>query len=100
MTDITTLKETEAKLRTSQERYQAIVEDQTEFVGRFLPNGILTFANHAYFKYFNENPETALGRPFTNRIPYEDVQRVLAHLASLTPENPADAIEHRSIVNG
>lgn len=100
VTDITALKETEEKLRTSQERYRAIVEDQTEFVGRFLPNGILTFANHAYFKYFNENPETALGRPFTNRIPNDDAQMVLAHLASLTPENPVDAIEHRSIVNG
>ena len=41
-----------ASLQESEARYRAIVEDQTELICRFAPDGTLTFANDAYCRYF------------------------------------------------
>lgn len=42
----------EDALRKSEARYRAIVEDQTELICRFAPDGTLTFVNDAYCRYF------------------------------------------------
>jgi PAS domain-containing protein len=42
--DITDRKQTELALQQSEARYRAIVEDQTEMINRFLPDGTITFA--------------------------------------------------------
>ncbi len=41
-----------AALQESEARYRAIVEDQTELICRFAPDGTLTFVNDAYCRYF------------------------------------------------
>ena len=41
-----------AALRVSEARYRAIVEDQTELICRYQPDGTLTFVNEAYCRYF------------------------------------------------
>jgi PAS domain S-box-containing protein len=46
--DITDRKRAEEALRESELRYRAVVEDQTELICRFLPDGTLTFVNEAY----------------------------------------------------
>ncbi|AFY83750.1 hybrid sensor histidine kinase/response regulator [Oscillatoria acuminata] len=44
-------------LRASEARYRAIIEDQTEFICRFAPDGTLTFVNDAYCRYFTMTRE-------------------------------------------
>ena len=51
----------------SEERYRNVVEDQTEFISRFSPDGRLTFVNGAYCPVFwprrkNLSREAAHGR--------------------------------------
>lgn len=46
------LEHSEQELTRNRVRYQAIVEDQTELICRYLPDGTLTFANLAYCRYF------------------------------------------------
>ena len=41
-------REAEEALRESRGRYRTIVEDQTELINRFLPDGTITFVNEAY----------------------------------------------------
>ena len=41
-------------LQESEARYRAIVEDQTELICRFAPDGTMTFANNAYCRYFGK----------------------------------------------
>ncbi len=48
-----TLSRNEARLRESEMRYKSIVEDQTELIIRFLPDGTLSFINNAFCNYFN-----------------------------------------------
>ena len=52
--DITIRKEAEEALRRSEAAYRAVVEDQTELICRFSPDGKLSFVNEAYCRYFGK----------------------------------------------
>ena len=53
-----------SRLEESERRYRAVVEDQTELVCRYLPNGELTFVNDAFCRFFGSDAESLLGRKF------------------------------------
>ncbi|NMB79420.1 MAG: PAS domain S-box protein [Methanomicrobiales archaeon] len=82
-------------LEESEERYRAVVEDQTEFICRFTPDGRLTFVNNAYCRYFGLEKTACLNKPQVVDMPPEDAAQMKRHLASLTPQNPVAPIEHR-----
>ncbi len=96
--DITDRKRMEEALRKSTEQYRAVIEDQTEFICRFTPNGTLTFVNDAYCRYFSLDRVRCLGNAYTVKLLPEDARRMKQHLAALTPQNPVAAIEHRIIM--
>jgi PAS domain S-box-containing protein len=85
----------EEALRKSEARYRAIVEDQTELICRFLPDGKLTFVNDAYCRYFQKRRDELVEHTFIPLIPEEDREKVQRHLAALGPENPFASHEHR-----
>jgi PAS domain S-box-containing protein len=85
----------DAALRASENRYRAVVEDQTEFICRFRPDGTLTFVNEAYSRYFNKRPEELVGKNFKQFLQPEDVPMVEAHLARLGRLSPLSTYEHR-----
>ena len=84
--------------RESEARYRAVVEDQTELICRFLPDGTLTFVNDAYCRYFGMTREELIGDNFIPLMPDEDHDLVQAHVASLSRENPAVTCEHRVVL--
>jgi diguanylate cyclase (GGDEF)-like protein/PAS domain S-box-containing protein len=90
-------RQAEESLRESEARYRAIVEDQTELIRRFLPDGALTFVNEAYCRYFGKKPKELIGHTFMPFIPDEDQEIVRKQLASLSPENPVVTYEHRVV---
>jgi PAS domain S-box-containing protein len=96
--DISLRKQIERAHLESEERYRNVVEDQTEFICRFTPDGIITFVNDAYCRYFGLNKKTCIGSPHQVFLLDEDVGLMKQHLASLTLENPTGTIEHRVIL--
>ena len=96
--DITEKNRQEALLNENEERFRNIVEDQTEFVCRFRPDGTHVFVNEAYCRYFGKTRDEITGHRFIPAVPPEDQQRLRDHLAGLTPENPVASIEHRIIM--
>ena len=70
--DITDRKQAEIALKESAERYRAVVEDQTEFIVRWKPDGTRTFVNEAYLRYYNIPMEEALTSNFMSLIVEED----------------------------
>jgi PAS domain S-box-containing protein len=88
----------EQALKESEERYRNVVEDQTEFISRCLPDSTHVFVNDAYCRYFGLKSDEILGHRFRPRIPGEDRDRVKQFFASLTPDHPVDVIEHRIIM--
>jgi PAS domain S-box-containing protein len=85
------------QLRQSEERYRAIVDNQTELICRFLPDCTLTFVNQAYSRFFGSTPDQLVGQNFINFIPASDRPLVLQQIAELkaaTPENAVLTHEH------
>jgi PAS domain S-box-containing protein len=85
------------RLVESESRYRNVVEDQTEFICRWLPGGKYTFVNEAYCRYMRKPYGELIGQSFYPFIADEDRPRVMHELASLTPQNPAITTEHRVI---
>jgi PAS domain S-box-containing protein len=92
--DVTDRKQAEAALCQTEERYRDIVEDQTELICRFLPDGVLTFVNGAYARYFDRTPEALVGTSFWPLIPVESHAKSREFLATITPEHPVASIDH------
>ncbi|MGC9435500.1 MAG: PAS domain S-box protein, partial [Methanomicrobiales archaeon] len=82
------------------EEYRTVVESQTEFICRFLPDGTHIFANDAYCRYFGMSADEIIGSRFIPGIPSDDRTRVESHLASLTPDQPVASIRHRIVMPG
>jgi PAS domain S-box-containing protein len=91
-------KVSDTALRESERRYRNVVEDQTEFISRFLPDGTHVFVNEAYCRYFGLDRDRILGHRFRPRIPAEDQERVSQFFASLTPDHPVESIEQRTLM--
>ncbi|BAQ66639.1 PAS domain S-box protein [Geminocystis sp. NIES-3709] len=87
-------------LRESEAQYLAIIEDQTELICRFLPDGTLLFVNQAYCNYYGIKREKVIGSKYLPVIYPEDLPKIDRMLDSLSLENPVATIEHRAIVQG
>jgi len=92
--DITATKKAQQELATSEKRYRAIVQDQTELICRFMPDLTLTFVNKAFCRYFNKPEAEIIGR----KIPYyklaaseKDYYR--QELLNVTPQEPVKQFE-------
>jgi PAS domain S-box-containing protein len=96
--EVTRERRIEEELKKSEKRYRAIVEDQTELICRFLPDGTLTFVNDAYCRYFDMKQEDLIGQSFLTLIPEEDRDAVFQQFHFLTPENRVATYEHRVIM--
>jgi len=91
-------RQVEKALKASKERYRNVVEDQTEFICRFRPDGTHNFVNDAYCRYFGMQREEIIGQRFIPKIPEEDRGLIRSHFASLTRNNPIGTVEHRIIL--
>ncbi|HUT61637.1 MAG TPA: PAS domain S-box protein [Phycisphaerae bacterium] len=98
--DATDRRQAEAALRESEARYRAVIEDQTEMITRFAPDGTVTFVNDALCRFFGKTRDELLGRVYTPHIHADDVRWVMERIASLTPQNPIETHENRDILPG
>ncbi|WP_243358599.1 PAS domain S-box protein [Fundidesulfovibrio terrae] len=95
LTDVTARRLIKEALESSEARYRAIVEDQTELVCRFRPDGTITFANAAVARYFGKSKEELLGSVYMAGLPPDEAELLERHLKSLSPSNPVGAIEFK-----
>jgi diguanylate cyclase (GGDEF)-like protein/PAS domain S-box-containing protein len=95
--DVTERMLAEQELKIKEARYRAIVEDQTELICRFLPDGRLTFVNEAYCRYFDKKREHLLGLSFLPSVFDEDRPLLAGKLADICPADPAVTMEHRIV---
>jgi PAS domain-containing protein len=70
------LKRINEALEKSNEKYRAVVESQTEFICRFLPDGTLTFVNDALARRMEKHPEQLSALSLENPVVEID-QRIL-----------------------
>ncbi len=92
--DLTQRLEIEAALRESQERYRAIVEDQTELICRRAADGTILFANEAYCRFYGKRQEELIGTTFMPVMPGGGFDEATAHFRSLSPSRPVLTHQH------
>ncbi|HEY4395377.1 MAG TPA: ATP-binding protein [Polyangia bacterium] len=78
---------TAAALIESRRQYRSVVEDQTEMICRFRPDGTYTFANRAYCETLWMESRDVLGNNVWSLTP-EGVHRTPAELQVITPSSP------------
>ena len=84
-------------LQESQDRYRAVVEDQTELICRMRPDGTFTFVNAACCRYYQRSPEALIGQIVWQFIPPDQRESTRQHLAALTPDHPVSTLEHQVV---
>jgi len=84
-----------AELNASEERYHAIIENQTELICRYLPDGRLSFVNGAYARYYCINQCDLIDSNFIPNIPEPDMAMISECLAGITRDNPVVEYKHR-----
>ncbi len=93
--DISIQKQAESRLRDSEKRYRAVVEDTPAMICRFTKEGILSFVNSAYGNFFGQKAEEMIGRDFFQFIPEVERNRVRQDFLTLNRNNPITTYEHR-----
>lgn len=78
----------ERALQLSEQRYRNVVEDQTELISRFRPDGTHVFVNDAYCRFFGMTREDILGKPFHPALLPEENVHIRKTLGSLTRDTP------------
>ena len=86
-------KRSQKALRRSEARYRAVVEDQTEMICRFLPDGTYTFVNDAVCRGLRRSTEDVVGHNFWEFIPAENHDATRGFLGSITPGRPVASRE-------
>jgi PAS domain S-box-containing protein len=86
------------RLRTSEERYRAVVESQRELICRFRPDGTVLFANDAWARFFVLDPAEIVGRRFAPVVPEDDRRALGEYFRSFGPAAPEATTEHRVIL--
>ncbi|NPV04146.1 MAG: PAS domain S-box protein [Syntrophaceae bacterium] len=88
-------RKTEEALVKSEQLYRAIVEDQTEIICRFGPDGTISFVNEAFCRYFGQDRDRVLGSRYLPSIPREDRKKLWAAYGALAPDRPVFQLELR-----
>ena len=96
--DISARKQIEEELQKSEKRYRHIVEDQTELICRYRSDGILTFVNEAYCRFFKREKEDLVGRSFFTLIPEKDHKQLRQMIALLSEKQPRVTHQHRIVL--
>lgn len=97
---LSSLDQSNHKLHESEGRYHAIVEDQSELICRFSPDGTLAFANEAYSRYFDSEGRSVPGKSFIQSLPPVTMQGAEELLQSLNATEPARILECVFEING
>jgi PAS domain S-box-containing protein len=87
------LADVQKKLRRSEARYKAIIEDQTELICRFCDDGTLSFVNSTFCQFFEKSREQLLGSNFMALLRKEDRLAVARQIAT-TPLGDDSASLH------
>jgi len=93
LSDIADRKQAEEALQASEQRYRRLADDMPIFLTTFLPDGTLTYINHALLDAIGMTADELSGRNFFEFLSSDDGEMVKTRLALLTPDHPLETHE-------
>jgi PAS domain S-box-containing protein len=96
--DISERKQYENDLKESKDRYKALVEQQTEMITRWKPDGTFTYVNDVYCDFFGKRRHQLIGKSYIPPMPIEDLDRFTKFFLQLDKDNPVGHFTHRVIM--
>jgi len=85
----------ERAVSESEKRFRAVVEDQTDLICRFKPDGLLTFVNDTFCRFHGKTSEQLIGTNFFQTLSEEDAAVPLSYINSLPADEPVVSFDHR-----
>ncbi len=85
----------ERAVSESEKRFRAVVEDQTDLICRFKPDGTLTLVNPAFCRFHGKKSEELIATNFFQTLSEEDAAIPLSYINSLPREEPMVSFDHR-----
>ncbi len=95
--DMTDRKKMESELIENKEKYKTLVEQQTEMITRWKPDGTFTYVNDVYCNFFGKTQNELIGKRYIPQMPVEDLERFSRFFNSLDRNNPVGHFTHRVI---
>jgi PAS domain S-box-containing protein len=86
-----------AELQKSKELYRSVIQDHLEFIIRWRDDGVQTFVNDSYCRYWGAKAEELLGASFMSTVIEEDKDLLREKLAALTYVHPVVEHDHRVV---
>lgn len=78
----------EEALREGAKLYRAVVEDQTELICRYTPDGHLTFVNRAFATFFGVDEDEILGSMYFPQLAEGERRDLKSWLSTTSPARP------------
>jgi PAS domain S-box-containing protein len=97
--DITQQRRVEESLRLSEARYRAIVQDQTDVICRWHPDGGITFINESLRRNVGIADNALQNKNIFSYLFSEDIPLIKEQVSLLTPDQPATSLDLRLIDN-
>jgi PAS domain S-box-containing protein len=85
----------ERAVSESERRFRAVVDDQTDLICRFKPDGELTFVNDTFCRFHAKTSQELVGTNFFQTLSEEDAAIPLSYINSLPPDQPVVSFDHR-----
>ncbi len=86
--DITDRKLIEQELRNSEAKYRLIVENQTDFILRSLPDTTIIYVNQSLLKALGNDSKQVIGKKWSDFVPYDYLIPLENKVKSLSVDNP------------
>jgi len=86
------------ELVANDNRYRSLIEDQPDFISRYMPDSALTFVNGAYARQHGFSPDGMIGRNIFEFVPPEEIDRVRSYLENFSPDQSFDRIENQVVM--
>lgn len=81
--------------RLREERYRSVVEDQTELIARYLPDGTVVFVNDVCCRFYGVRAADLVGRSWHPVVHPDDIAMIEERLGEMCRENPVVTVENR-----
>jgi PAS domain S-box-containing protein len=91
------LRQKNAELQKSKELYRSVIQDHLEFIIRWRDDGVRTFVNESYCRYWGAKSEALIGTSFMSEVLEEDKDMLRQKLGALSVDEPVIEHDHRVV---